>query len=189
MKFVSKEEQEALSDEIYRGAIVGAVWGFAISVPASIILARKVPFFRRLGLPLRGFLVTVATAGGSAYNAEESSNRFRARLYRQVPQAPGIQELEEQPFSLKKWAKQNEVALVGTGWLSALVIGFIVASRNKYQTWDQKLVQARMYAQMITVAMLLVGAFTASKSSSSAQTNAWKFRKRSPEDQKSENKA
>jgi hypothetical protein len=56
---------------------------------------------------------------------------------------------------IKDWSARNQYTIIGGSWVASLGIAFGVVARNKYQTFPQKLVQARMYAQFLTVGVLL----------------------------------
>jgi hypothetical protein len=56
---------------------------------------------------------------------------------------------------LKEWAEENRYPIIFGSWVASMAIAFGLVSRNKYLTGQQKLVQARVYAQGLTVAVLL----------------------------------
>lgn len=55
----------------------------------------------------------------------------------------------------KKWAGDNRYPIIFGFWLTSMVGSFALVNRNPYLTGSQKLVQARMYAQGSTLAVLL----------------------------------
>ena len=48
--------------------------------------------------------------------------------------------------------------IVGASWVVSIIAAFALVNRNKYLTGQQKLVQARVYAQGLTVAVLIATA-------------------------------
>lgn len=55
----------------------------------------------------------------------------------------------------KEWLTEQRYPLVVGSWVASMGIAFGLVSRNKYLTGQQKLVQARVYAQGLTLAVLL----------------------------------
>jgi hypothetical protein len=55
----------------------------------------------------------------------------------------------------KKWAEDNRYPIIFGFWLTSMVGSFAMVNRNPYLTGSQKLVQARMYAQGSTLAVLM----------------------------------
>jgi hypothetical protein len=58
----------------------------------------------------------------------------------------------------KDWGRQNRYTIVTASWLASMATALGIVSRDKYLTGAQKLVQARMYAQGLTIAVLLATA-------------------------------
>lgn len=55
----------------------------------------------------------------------------------------------------KGWVSEQRYPIVFGSWAASMVAAFALVSRNKYITGQQKLVQARVYAQGLTLAVLL----------------------------------
>jgi len=55
----------------------------------------------------------------------------------------------------KDWAGENRYSIVFGSWVASLGIALQLVRRNRYLTGAQKLVQARVYAQGLTIAVLL----------------------------------
>jgi hypothetical protein len=55
----------------------------------------------------------------------------------------------------KNWGGENRYSIVFGSWVASMGIAFGMVQRNKYLTGAQKLVQARVYAQGLTVLVLL----------------------------------
>lgn len=56
------------------------------------------------------------------------------------------------------WGRENRYSIVGGSWLASMAIALGIVGRNPYLTGAQKLVQARVYAQGLTVAVLIATA-------------------------------
>ena len=59
---------------------------------------------------------------------------------------------------LTDWGRKNRYSIVGGSWIASMIIALGLVGRNPYLTGTQKLVQARVYAQGLTVAVLIVTA-------------------------------
>lgn len=55
----------------------------------------------------------------------------------------------------KEWAEENRYPIIFAFWLLSMGGSFAAVNRNRYLSGAQKLVQARMYAQGSTLAVLL----------------------------------
>ena len=56
------------------------------------------------------------------------------------------------------WFRENRYGIVGGSWVASMGIALGIVGRNPYLTGAQKLVQARVYAQGLTVAVLIATA-------------------------------
>jgi len=118
-----------------------------------------------LTLPFKAFLVTSSgtlTAIISADRASRSyeTNRDPARKYKDRASTES-ENAEAQKSSLEKakdWGRENRYPIVTASWVASMGTAFALVSRNKYLTGAQKLVQARVYAQGLTLAVLVATA-------------------------------
>ncbi|PWW76727.1 hypothetical protein C7212DRAFT_344196 [Tuber magnatum] len=58
----------------------------------------------------------------------------------------------------KDFGRENRYPIVTASWVASMAISLGLVSRNRYLTTSQKLVQARLYAQSLTLAMLIATA-------------------------------
>ena len=58
----------------------------------------------------------------------------------------------------RDWGKENRYTIVGGSWVLSMVLALGLTGRNPYLSTQQKLVQARVYAQGLTVAVLIATA-------------------------------
>ncbi len=56
------------------------------------------------------------------------------------------------------WGKENRYPIVGASWVASMGLAFAIVGRNPYLTTSQKIVQARVYAQGLTLAVLIATA-------------------------------
>jgi hypothetical protein len=165
MKVVSKEEERAHYNAVLKGGAIGGSVGFAMGLTGILFGMRRYPAFRQLTLPFRAFLMTSTTTFGAIVQAESASQAFHKQnnpmnFYKD--EAERALELEESQQTAAEramaWGKQNRYRIVFGSWLAAMGLAFGLVSRNRYLTTSQKLVQARVYAQGLTLAVLIATA-------------------------------
>ncbi|KAI1762343.1 hypothetical protein GGR53DRAFT_501960 [Hypoxylon sp. FL1150] len=165
MKVVSKEEEQAHYNEVLKGGSIGGALGVGIGIVGVLAASRRYPAFRSLTLPFRAFLVTSSGTFGAIVNAERYSNAFhRANnpMNFYVDEAQKTQDLiRAQETSWQRftaWGRENRYSIVFASWVAAMGIALGIVGRNKYLSTSQKLVQARVYAQGLTLAVLVASA-------------------------------
>jgi hypothetical protein len=132
-----------------------------------VVLAhRRYYFFKQLTPQLKAFLIT---SGGTftgiiaADHASRSYETQRNPLDRQYAEREKQRQAEE--MSGKSWTeramdfgRKERYKIVGGSWLASMITAFALVNRNKYLTGPQKLVQARVYAQFLTLGVLVATA-------------------------------
>ncbi|KAK9416487.1 putative HIG1 domain-containing protein [Seiridium unicorne] len=165
MKVVSKEEEQAHYNAVLKGGFIGGSLGFGLGLLGVLGASKRYPAFRGLTLPFRSFLVTSTTTFGAIVNADRWSNNFHKHnnpmnFYKD--EATRAMEIaREQESSLERfqnWGKQNRYSIVFGSWIAAMGLAIGMVGRNKYLSTSQKLVQARVYAQGLTLAVLVATA-------------------------------
>jgi len=58
----------------------------------------------------------------------------------------------------KIWGRENRYSIVGASWVASMAIALGIVGRSPWLTTAQKIVQARVYAQGLTVAVLIATA-------------------------------
>lgn len=165
MKVISKEEEDAHYSVVVRGGLIGGTLGLAAGVSGVLLASRRYPAFRGLTLPFRTFLVSSVGTFGAIINAERYSVEYqRARdpmsTYRDASQRA----LDEHRRSEKgtaralEWGREHRYSIVFTSWIAAMGLALAMVGKNKYMSTSQKLVQARVYAQGLTLAVLIATA-------------------------------
>jgi cytochrome c-type biogenesis protein CcmH/NrfG len=114
---------------------------------------------------MKAFLVTSSGTFSAIIAADRASRKFEAdrdpaRQY--LEQATAEREALRQSESVlqraKEWGRENRYSIVTASWVASMGVAFGLVSRDKYLTGAQKLVQARVYAQGLTIAILLATA-------------------------------
>ncbi|ORY22138.1 hypothetical protein BCR39DRAFT_508208 [Naematelia encephala] len=169
MKVLTPEDIAGHRAATTKGAIRGILLGAAISAPTFYTLQRRSHFYKQLPLPLKAFGVVVVVVPCFSISAEKAGEAYEREQWTGV----GKQELDAKAQAaldrwssldtwgkVKDWSKSNKWGLIGTSWASVMAGSFYLVNRNNAQSFAQKLVQARVYAQAWTVVLMLAVAFT-----------------------------
>lgn len=163
MKVLTKEEEAAHYNATIKGGSIGGVIGVGLGAAAVMGASRRYPSFRALTVPFRAFLVAstgtfiaviAADRASAAYDIEhtpekkrqQERDREREALYES--NRTGVQRA-------KDWASENRYPLLFAFWVASMAGSWTAVNRNRYLSGSQKLVQARMYAQGLTLVGLL----------------------------------
>ncbi|KAI0190972.1 hypothetical protein EV127DRAFT_76083 [Xylaria flabelliformis] len=165
MKVISAEEEQAHYNSVLKGGFIGGTLGLSVGVLGVIGAGRRFPAVRSLTLPFRAFLVTSVGTFGAIVNAERHSNAFHLannpmNFYKDQA-ARDAEYLRSQETSwqrFRQWGQQNRYSIVVGAWAASLGIAFAMVSRNRFLSTSQKLVQARVYAQGLSLAVLIASA-------------------------------
>jgi hypothetical protein len=114
---------------------------------------------------MKAFLVTSSATFAAIISADRASRGFEtardpSRRYRDraTAELEQLRQSEGTLQRLKDWARDNRYPIVTASWVASLGVALGMVSRDKYLTGAQKLVQARVYAQGLTIAILLATA-------------------------------
>jgi len=166
MKIISKEEEQEHYGRVLRGGLIGGTAGLALGLAGVIGGAKRYPVIKQLTLPFRSFIVTSTGTFGAIVVAERYSinyqrshdamNNYLEESHRAVEEARRAQLSEKQRFM--DWGRDNRYTIVFASWIAAMGVALALVGRNKYLSTSQKLVQARVYAQGLTLAVLIATA-------------------------------
>lgn len=141
---------------------VGGVAGLAIGWTGISLASRRWALIRNLTLPMKGFITTSIGAAGAIHTAEKGSKDFDQIQQKEKSYYSGRQaDLRSQEIAgmstkekLMDWARREKYKIFGIAWLASMAGSWILISRNRYLTGKQKIVQARVYAQGISLGLL-----------------------------------
>jgi hypothetical protein len=165
MKLLTKEEEQAHYNEVLKGGAIGGVVGLSLGVSGVLLASRRYPAFRGLTLPFRAFLITSTATFGAIVNADRwsmafSKSRDPMRSYRDST-AVSVQEAIRKEGAYRRfmaWGREHRYSIVFGSWVVGMGAAIAIVGRDRYMTTAQKLVQARVYAQALTVAVLVLTA-------------------------------
>ena len=121
--------------------------------------------FRSLTLPMKAFLVTSSGTFTAIIAADRASRSYEwardpQRQYRDraTLDQEQIRANESLLQRAKDWGRENRYPIVTASWVASMGIALGLVGRNPYLSRAQKLVQARVYAQGLTLAVLVATA-------------------------------
>ena len=165
MKILTKEEEQAHYNATVKGGVTGGLVGLGLGFAAVYAANARFHTFRGLTLPMKAFLVSSSATFAAIVSADRASRGFEAqrdgsRQYRD--RASKEEELAEASKSrfqrLKDWGRENRYPIVTASWVASMGTALGLVGRNPYLSRQQKLVQARVYAQGLTLAVLVATA-------------------------------
>lgn len=109
-------------------------------------------------------LCTLSISGASAgylFGADRASSAYENRVLgytdeEMVQHLQGGQHGKES--SLLETINDNRWSIIGLSWATSMAGAFAYTFSNRYLTTQQKLVQSRMYAQAVTIVVLMASA-------------------------------
>ncbi|KAI8691556.1 hypothetical protein LRP88_08812 [Fusarium phalaenopsidis] len=164
MKILTKEEEEAHYAAVVKGGLIGGTIGIGVGVGGVLFASRRYTAFRGLTIPFRTFLVTSAGTFGAIINADRWSMAFQKEqnpmnFYQDETQR--VQQITRENQTayerFMEYGKENRYSIVFISWLASMGLAFALVSRSPMNTAN-KVVQARVYAQGLTLAVLIISA-------------------------------
>ena len=166
MKILTKEEERQHYNETLKGGTIGCVAGLGLGFAGVAIASRRYHFFRTLTLPLKAFVVTSSATFGGIIAADHWSRKYEQernpldRQYAERERERREAETAGQTFTQRamEFGRKERYKIVAGSWVASMIAAFSLVNRNKYLTGPQKIVQARVYAQFLTLGVLVASA-------------------------------
>jgi len=164
MKFATQEELEGHHNATVRGALEGIAAGFAIVIPSGIIANRRWPAFRALPVQLKTLAAIVVILPLYAIQAERRGVQYDESTWtgagmREIERVKSEDQKHWETLSMKEkmkeWAMRNQYKVIVGSWAVSMGVAGAIVMANKHQTYAQKIVQARMWAQGLTIGVLI----------------------------------
>ncbi|KAL8808568.1 MAG: hypothetical protein Q9223_003987 [Gallowayella weberi] len=165
MKILTKEEEQAHYNATLKGGIGGGLAGVGLGVIGVWAAAARFPAFRSLTLPLRAFLITSSGTFAAIVSADhfsrayEKSQHPESQFEDSAAQARAEQLSQQSGYErFMTFGKENRYKIVGVSWVASMAAALTIVGQSPYLSTTQKLVQARVYAQGLTIAVLIATA-------------------------------
>lgn len=180
MKLFNAKEIDDYKSHILMAGLRGGALGGIVSAGMWQFWLRKKTFMNAGGF-IRTLTIAAPVLLFGITNMEIAGRDFEiAQNYSESSERAALLAEGEGDQSFAGWAKANKYKLVASGWAASMVGSYVVVNRNKYMTKAQKIVQARVYAQGLTVIMLLATVFMSAGKESTRkitpeqQEDSWK---------------
>jgi hypothetical protein len=166
MKLLTKEEEDAHYSSVLKGGTLGTLAGLAAGVGGVMLAQKRYATIRNLTLPMKSFLVTSSGTFVGIISADNASRSFEAsrnadrQWYENREQRLREEELKGMSFMDRAFAfaRREKYKIVGATWVASMIGSWVFVGRNPYLSGQQKIVQARVYAQGLTLAVLVASA-------------------------------
>jgi len=163
MKNLTPEEIDAHYRETLKGGTIGGAVGLILGTAGVGLASWRWKGVRSLTIPMRAFLATSTGTFCAIISADRYSRAYE-HIRRPESVAPKtssqrlLEQIEAQKTAgerAKDWLRQNRYPIVFGSWVASMGIAFALVHRNPLLTASQKLVQSRVYAQGLTVGVLV----------------------------------
>lgn len=166
MKILTKEQEREHYRQTLKGGTIGGLAGLAVGTVGVVLAHRRYHFFRNLTLPLKAFLITSSGTFAGIIYADTYSRRYEAQSnplqveFAQRESERAQAEKAGKTFTERAmdFGRKERYKIVAGSWIASMLAAFALVNRNKYLTGPQKIVQARVYAQFLTVGVLVATA-------------------------------
>jgi len=166
MKILTKEQEQAHYNATLMGGTIGGFAGLAVGTLGVMAASKRYHFFRNLTLPLKAFLITSSGTFAGIISADHYSRSFERdqnpidREFHERESQRIKQERANKTFTERAmdFGRQERYKIVAGSWVASMFTAFALVNRNKYLSGPQKLVQARVYAQFLTLGVLVATA-------------------------------
>ncbi|KAF9266269.1 hypothetical protein L218DRAFT_1075240 [Marasmius fiardii PR-910] len=161
---VTQEELIGHRNATIRGAAEGTVASGLAAYGAGLYMGKRWPAFRQLPRSLKALGAIVLIAPCLTIQAERRGLEFdQAQWKDEGAQYLTEKEAKEQnrwdslstADKISDWASRHEYSIIMGSWALSLAAAGAIISRDRYQTGPQKIVQARMWAQGLTIGILI----------------------------------
>jgi hypothetical protein len=151
---------------VLRGGATGTITGLVGGIAGVLAASRRYHTVQALTLPMKAFLVTSTSTFCGIIAADHASRAFESQRNRDTQYLESRenqirrQELAQMTIAnrAKLFFREEKYKIIGVTWAASMVGAFVLVGRNPYLTAQQKIVQARVYAQGLTLAVLCASA-------------------------------
>ncbi|THY39063.1 hypothetical protein D6C99_08788 [Aureobasidium pullulans] len=162
MKLLTPEQEREHYSNVLKGGWGGLIGGTALSTGILWTLGRRFPAIRHLNPSFHAFLVT-GTGGFAAIiyadrysrNYEATHNPDSAYTSSQMLLKKQLQTAKPLSQRASEWGLQNRYRIVLSSWVVSMAVALALINRKPFLSRAQKLVQARVFAQGSTLAVVI----------------------------------
>jgi len=164
-KQLTREQQERLSHISFMGGLKGAAFGLGLGLITTVVAQKRIPNFQAISTPMKSMMIGSASIAGYLFGSERDATKYENAEYgyldeeelMKLARADGGERLTAKD-SIVHYLNSNRWSIIAGSWLVSMAGALTYSFSNKYLTTQQKVVQARMYAQAVTIAVLMASA-------------------------------
>ncbi|KZT29418.1 hypothetical protein NEOLEDRAFT_1175112 [Neolentinus lepideus HHB14362 ss-1] len=164
MKIVSTEDIDSYQRTAAIGGAKGFFGGLAVAGPASYVLNKRWAYYRQLPPSLKAFGIILVAVPAFAICAEHAGLKYerdhwtgtgKVELDSVAAREQAHWESLSPTQKMQDWAARHQYGVIGGSWALSMIGSFGWIMRDPYQSFAQKIVQARMWAQGLTLGVLI----------------------------------
>ncbi|CAO3681496.1 unnamed protein product [Umbelopsis ramanniana] len=164
-KQLTREQQEKLSHISFMGGLKGAAFGLGLGLITTVVAQKRSPNFQAISTPMKSMMIGSASIAGYLFGSERDATKYENAEYgyldeeelMKLARADGGERLTAKD-SIVHYLNSNRWSIIAGSWLVSMAGALTYSFSNKYLSTQQKVVQARMYAQAVTIAVLMASA-------------------------------
>lgn len=154
------------NSSVVKGGTLGGIVGLAGGAAGVVLAARRFPTIRHLTTPMKAFLVTSTGTFVGIIAADHASRDWdvqhnaEKQWYESREERLRAEEMRGLTFSDRAmaFARREKYKIIGATWVASMIGSFVLVGRNPFLSSQQKIVQARVYAQGLTLGVLCASA-------------------------------
>lgn len=151
---------------VIKSGLVGGSAGLVGGLAGLLAASRRFHTIRNLTLPMKTFLVTSSGTFFTVIAGDHGSREFETSInadktfYGQREQRKRDEHVAGMSVTerIVDFAHREKYKIIGATWIASMIGSWALVGRNPYLTGQQKIVQARVYAQGLTLAVLCASA-------------------------------
>ncbi|KAG0750193.1 hypothetical protein G6F57_000452 [Rhizopus arrhizus] len=165
---LTPEQEKTRQSIYYSNGLKGALVGLGLGVAATVFTMRRSPEFRSLSRPLQSIMAASSTTAGFLFASDSAVTHYENRalgyadetvLQRMMHRKKETDDANLSTFDQSlRYLNENRWSFIGLSWAASMAAALGYSFSNRYLTTQQKIVQSRMYAQAVTIAVLMASA-------------------------------
>ncbi|KAG1150155.1 hypothetical protein G6F37_002161 [Rhizopus arrhizus] len=165
---LTPEQEKTRQSIYYSNGLKGALVGLGLGVAATVFTMRRSPEFRSLSRPLQSVMAASSTTAGFLFASDSAVTHYENRalgyadetvLQRMMHRKKETDDANLSTFDRSlRYLNENRWSFIGLSWAASMTAALGYSFSNRYLTTQQKIVQSRMYAQAVTIAVLMASA-------------------------------
>ncbi|KAH7887489.1 hypothetical protein F5I97DRAFT_1860838 [Phlebopus sp. FC_14] len=150
-----------------KGALEGTLLGSGIALPTMYLLNRRWPYFRTLPPTLKTLGVVIVVTPLTSIRAEQRAVEYDRQQWTDAGKSVLEKRLhaeQERWVSLSAkekladWTARHQLSVIAGSWVLATIVAGNIILRDPYLSMPHKVVQVRVWAQGLTIGVVIAAA-------------------------------